>query len=291
MAEPTPPPPTPDAREKFARLEAILRGYGSVLVAYSGGVDSTFLAFVAHRVLGEKALAVTAESLSLAPEELEETRQLSAQFGFAHEVVRTEELDDPNYASNPHNRCYFCKSELMTRLQGVAQARGLARVALGAIVDDQGDFRPGETASAERGGAFPLREAGLLKAEIRSLSREMGLPTADKPGGACLASRVPFGEPVTAKKLQQIAGAEALLHRLGFENCRVRHHEAVARIEVPAERLAEALARREELTAGLRELGFVYVTLDLQGLRSGSLHEAVRAAASETREGKGNGRS
>lgn len=291
MAEPTPPPPTPEASEKLARLEGILRGYGSALVAYSGGVDSTFLAVVAHRVLGGRALAVTAQSLSLAPEELEEAKRLAVQFGFAHEVVRTQELDDPNYANNPHNRCYFCKSELMTRLLALAQARGLARVALGAIVDDLGDFRPGETASAERGGAFPLREAGLLKAEIRSLSRELGLPTADKPGGACLASRVPFGEPVTAKKLQQIAGAEALLHRLGFENCRVRHHDAVARIEVPPERLAEALDRREELTAGLRELGFVYVTLDLQGLRSGSLHEAVRVAAGAAREGEGSGRS
>ncbi|MCW8133529.1 MAG: ATP-dependent sacrificial sulfur transferase LarE [Planctomycetota bacterium] len=268
------PPPSPEVRARQARLEEILRGYGKVLVAYSGGVDSSYLAAVAHRALGERAVAVTAQSESLAPEELEEAKALAARVGFAHEIVRTGELNDPNYASNPHNRCYFCKAELMNKLFDAADARG-AKIALGAIVDDLGDFRPGEAAAKERGAVFPLREAGLTKADIRSLSQEMGLPTADKPGGACLSSRIPFGQEVTAKKLNQIAESEALLHRMGFRECRVRHHETIARIEVPADRLAGLLERREEILAALKKLGFVYVSLDLQGLRSGSLHEAV----------------
>jgi len=267
--------PTPTARVKFARLEDLLRGYGRVIVAYSGGVDSTFLSVVAHRTLKDNTLAVTAHSESLAPEELEEARVLAAQFGFAHLVVRTEELSNPNYASNPVNRCYFCKAELMDKLEAIARERG-AKVALGAIMDDLGDFRPGESAARERGAVFPLREAELTKAEIRALSLDMGLPTADKPASACLSSRIPFGQPVTAQKLEQIAKGEALLHNLGFRECRLRHHETVARIEVQPADLARLLERREDLVRELKCLGFVFVTVDLQGLRSGSLHEAVQ---------------
>ncbi|HYG77685.1 MAG TPA: ATP-dependent sacrificial sulfur transferase LarE [Planctomycetota bacterium] len=271
-------PPTAEARAKCARLEAILRGYGRLIVAYSGGVDSTFLSAVAARVLKENALAVTAQSESLAPDELEEARAYALQFGFAHEIVRTEELSDENYASNPHNRCYFCKSELMNKLVEIAQKRGYEKIALGATMDDLGDFRPGESAAAQRGAVFPLREAELGKAEIRSLSFEMGLPTWDKPGAACLSSRIPFGERVTAEKLAQIAAGESILHKAGFRECRLRHHGTIARIEVPPGQITELLAKSAEITQELKRLGFVYITLDLQGLRSGSLHEAMLQA-------------
>lgn len=265
-----------DVNAKLRRLEDILRAYGKVIVAYSGGVDSVFLAVVAHRVLGAEALAVTADSESLAPAELDEARELAQRFGFAHEVVKTDELNDPRYQANTQDRCYFCKSALMDRLLEAARARG-ARVALGANVDDLGDYRPGEKAAAERGAIFPLREAGLTKAEIRALSAQMGLPTAEKPAAACLASRIPFGDPVTASKLKQVADAEAYLHQAGFRECRLRHHGAIARLEIPPARFADVLAARETLVPALKKFGFVYIALDLQGLRSGSLHEAVKS--------------
>jgi len=274
-----PAPPTPEMREKLARLEEILCGYGTVCVAYSGGVDSTFLAAVAGRVLKDKALAVTAQSESLAPEELDEAVAIARQFDFAHEIVRTHELQDENYASNPQNRCFFCKAELMKHLLDFQAMRGFSAVALGATMDDLGDIRPGETAAKDRGAVFPLREALLHKHEIRALSYEMGLPTWDKPGGACLSSRIPFGERVTAEKLGQIARGEFLLHQMGFRECRVRHHETIARVEIPIAQFQSALERRDEIIRALRGLGFIYVTLDLQGLRSGSLHAAVRPIA------------
>ena len=267
--------PTPEARAKLARLEEILKGYGSVVVAYSGGVDSTFLAVVAGRVLNGKALAITAQSESLAPEELEEAVALARRFGFAHEIIQTSELQDEKYAANTLDRCFFCKAELMTRLLQLAERRGLGKIALGATMDDLGDVRPGESAARQRGAVFPLREAGLHKTEIRALSREMGLPTWDKPGAACLSSRIPFGERVTADKLSQIARGEKWLHEAGFRECRLRHHGAVARIEVPQAQIPVLLQKSAEVSRALKELGFFYITVDLQGLRSGSLHEAV----------------
>jgi uncharacterized protein len=270
--------PSPEILAKLSKLEEILRGYGRLIVAYSGGVDSAFLAVVAQRVLGNNMLTVTADSESLAPEELVEARELARRFGFAHEVVRTDELKDPRYQANTQDRCYFCKTVLMERLTAFAKERG-ARIALGANIDDLGDFRPGERAAKEHGAVFPLREAGLAKAEIRVLSAELGLPTADKPAAACLASRIPFGEPVTAEKLRQVAQAEAFLHQAGFPECRVRHHGAVARLEIPVARLSDVLSARETLIAGLKKCGFVYIALDLQGLRSGSAHEAVKPGA------------
>jgi uncharacterized protein len=240
-------------------------------------VDSTFLAVVAHRVLKERALAVTAESESLAPEELDEARAFARQFGFAHEIVRTDELNDERYAANPVDRCYFCKAAAMDKLLAIARQRGFTHVALGANVDDLGDFRPGEKGAAERGAVFPLREAGLNKAAIRTLSQALGIPSWDKPAAACLASRIPFGERVTAAKLAQVARGESILHELGFRECRLRHHGAVARIEVPASAVAALVAKSAEVVKALKALGFVYITVDLQGFRSGSMHEASKA--------------
>ncbi len=268
------PPEGGTPSEKLAALERILRNYGSLIVAYSGGVDSAFLAVVAARVLKERALAVTANSESLAPEELDDASALAKRFGFRHEIVRTDELNDENYASNPLNRCYFCKTELMTKLLKLAEERG-GPIALGATMDDLADYRPGESAAGERGAVFPLREAKLRKAEIRVLSRELNLPTWDKPGAACLSSRIPFGERVTAEKLAQIARGEYYLHKAGFRECRLRHHGTLARLEVPPEKFAEVLEKSAEIAREMKALGFAHVTLDLLGLRSGSLVEAA----------------
>jgi uncharacterized protein len=265
--------------DKFDRLRELLRSYGSCLVAYSGGVDSVFLARVAHDVLGEKSLAAIADSPSLPRRELEEAIGIAKQFGIPLRVVRTSEFENPDYVSNPDNRCYFCKQELFTELEPLARSGGFSVIAYGENASDVGDHRPGARAAAEFQVQAPLKDAGLTKAEIRELSAQLGLPTADKPQMACLSSRVPYGEAVSPEKLGMIERAEYVLRDLGFHDVRVRHHELkqgnMARIEVGPGELAR-LADREvagRVTGALKEIGYLHVVLDLQGYRRGSMNE------------------
>ncbi len=267
-----------ESRAKIDKLETILREMGSVLIAYSGGTDSAFLLAVATETLGrDRVLAVTGVSESLAPYERNEAAEVAKQIGASHLEVRTHEIENENYASNPINRCYFCKSELFTHLATIARERGLAWVADGSNADDRGDHRPGMQAGHERGVRSPLQEAGLTKAEIRFFAKERGLPIWDKPAAPCLSSRIPYGQRVTVEKLQQIGQAELYLRQLGFRNVRVRHHDAIARIEVPRADMPRLLEDSvvDDLVRRFKELGFQFVTLDLQGFRSGSLNEAL----------------
>jgi len=295
--------------EKLDQLRELLRTYGSCLVAYSGGVDSVFLARVAHEVLGERALAVIADSPSLPRREFEEALALGRQFQFPVRVIQTAEFDNPSYLANPANRCYFCKHELFEELTPLAKAEGFAVIAYGENASDVGDFRPGAQAAKEFQVRAPLKEAGLTKAEIRALSAQLGLPTADKPQMACLSSRLPYGEAVTPEKLRLIEQAEYVLRDLGFYDVRVRHHEggpkfqvssfklkvlgasgsaelepwkfqpgtALARIEVGPAELPRLLAAETaaQVAAALKQIGYAHVTVDLQGYRRGSLNEAT----------------
>jgi uncharacterized protein len=212
----------------------------------------------------------------LAPGEKAEAQTIATKFGFRHLLINTYELENPEYRANNTNRCYFCKQELMRYLLPLAKEYSIAYIALGAIMDDLKEERPGEQAALEAGAVFPLRAAGLNKLDIRELSKAMGLPTAEKPAGACLASRIPFGQTVSAEKLRQVSLAETTLKSFGLINCRVRHHEAIARIEIPPAEFVNLLPHASSITSQLKALGFVYVTLDLQGIRSGSLHEVLR---------------
>jgi pyridinium-3,5-biscarboxylic acid mononucleotide sulfurtransferase len=267
----------PETRVKYERLLEGLRGLDSLAVAFSGGVDSTLLAWAAREALGERAVLVTADSESYAEGELEEARQLAARIGLRHVVIETRELDNPEYAANPPNRCFFCKDELFSRLEALARAEGLRHVVYGATVDDLGDHRPGMGAAWQRGVRAPLIDAGLGKAEIRDLSRAFQLPTWDKPAMACLSSRFPYGTPITAEKLRQVDRAEAAVRALGFRSFRVRHHGEIARLEIAREEMARLWedGRAEIIAERLGELGFIHVTLDLKGFRSGSLNEAL----------------
>jgi len=270
---------------KLDQLRDLLRAYQSCLVAYSGGVDSVFLAHVAHEVLGEKSLAAIADSPSLPRRELEEALAIGRKFGFPVRVVRTQEFNNADYLSNPNNRCYFCKHELFTELEPLARSDGFAVIAYGENASDIGDHRPGAKAAGEFQVRAPLKEAGLTKAEIRELSAQMGLPTADKPQMACLSSRIPYGESVSPEKLRMIEAGENFLRDLGFYDVRVRHHElkngAMARIEVGPAELPKLLSGdiANRVAAALKEAGYLHVTLDLQGYRRGSLNEAQLASS------------
>lgn len=265
-------------QQKLERMQEILRSLDRVVVAFSAGVDSTFVLKVAVDTLGpDNVIAVTAQSDSLARAEYEQAVELAERMGAPHEVVETHEMDDPNYAANPTNRCYYCKSELYTRLDDFIDKRGYKAVINGTNADDHSDFRPGLQAADEHAVRAPCAEAGMTKDDIRVLSEQMGLPTYDKPASPCLASRVQYGEAVTPEKLNQIEQAEAFLHSLGFRECRVRHHDNLARIELVPTDIERALdsTLRMQIDARFRELGYKYVALDLRGFRSGSMNEVI----------------
>ena len=267
---------------KMDRLRELIRGMGSCLVAYSGGVDSVFLACVAHQTLGDKSLAAIGDTPSLPRRELEEALALAEQHHFPVRVVRTAEFDNPNYLSNPENRCYFCKHELFKELLPLARQEGLAVILYGENASDAGDFRPGAQAAAEFQVRAPLKEAGITKAEIREYSARMGLPTADKPQMACLSSRIPYGEAVTPAKLSMVEQAENILRDLGFHDVRVRHHELkagqLARIEVGPSELGKFLIDgvNVRVAEAIKRAGYLHVTLDLLGYRRGSVNETLR---------------
>jgi uncharacterized protein len=257
---------------KAQALEATLAGMGSVLVAYSGGADSALVAAVASRMLGDRALAVTAVSPSLPPGELEAARSTAREIGIRHRSIRTYELDLEAYRANGLDRCYHCKSELYDVLTGVARREGFDSVASGANADDLGDFRPGLRAAAERGIRHPLVEAGLGKDDVREMSRSLGIPTWNKPASACLSSRFAFGVRIGVEELSKVGRAERAIKDLGFGQVRVRVHGDVARVEVEVQDIPRLVEHRAAVVASLRELGYRFVTLDLEGFRSGSMN-------------------
>lgn len=275
---------TPELQTKYEALQDIIRELGSALVAYSAGVDSTLVLKVAHDTLGERVLAATGLSDTYPSEEMDEARKLAEEIGAAHLMVRTMELTDPRYAMNNSQRCFFCKTELYSKLVEVARERGLAWVLDGTNADDLGDHRPGFRAAHDWNVRSPLVEAGFTKRDIRELSAALNLRTWDKPAFACLSSRFAYGDPITVEKLQRIATAERGVRELGFRGFRVRHHDTVARVELRPEDLPRAIEQREALNAAIVSAGYAYATIDLAGYRAGSANELlslkVRAASS-----------
>jgi uncharacterized protein len=263
---------------KERRLYDLLALCDSAIVAFSGGVDSTYLAWAAAHVLGARALCITADSPSYPDRHRQLARRIAREFGLQHEIVSTAELERPEYRANPLDRCYYCKHELFTTLARIARDRGIAAILDGNNADDRGDYRPGRRAAREFGVRSPLDEADLLKSDIRELSRQAGLPTWDEPASACLSSRIPYHSEVTDDKLRMIERAEDVLRDLGFRVCRVRHHDTLARLELGRDELARALDPdlRDRIVRELRAIGYLHVTIDLQGYRMGSLHEGVR---------------
>ena len=273
--------PVPDAHiraEKRTALEHLLGELPGLIVAYSGGVDSAYLAYAATRILGPRALCVTADSPSYPERHRAIATRLAGEFQFNHEIIATDEFSRPEYRANPANRCYYCKQELYTRLSAIARDRGIPVVADGSNADDRGDYRPGRQAAREFGVRSPLDEVGLTKSEIRALSREAGLPIWDEPASACLSSRIPYFSEVTEEKLRMIERAETVLRDLGFRICRVRHHDRIARLEIGRDEMARALEPEiaDAIDRELRAIGYQHVTLDLRGYRLGSLNDALR---------------
>jgi pyridinium-3,5-biscarboxylic acid mononucleotide sulfurtransferase len=262
---------------KLEKLISLFQDMEQALIAYSGGVDSTLVAKIAYDVLGDRALAITAVSPSLLPEELIDAQTQAAQIGIKHELVETHEMDNPDYTANPINRCYFCKSELHDTLKPLAIQRGYPYVIDGVNADDLQDYRPGIQAAKERGGRSPLAEIGVSKTEVREISRSLGLAWWDKPAQPCLSSRFPYGEAITVTKLQRVGRAEIYLRRLGYSNLRVRSQEDTAKIELPAAEITQFIQQVDlpELVKAFQALGFIYVTLDLEGYRSGKLNQVL----------------
>ncbi len=271
----------PEVLAKEQALRHIVQTMQSAIIAFSGGVDSAYLAYVAARELGDKALAVTGESPSYPDFQRQDALAVVREFAIPHETIVTEEINDPNYQANPTNRCYFCKHELFDKLSALAQERGFAFVCDGNNADDVGDYRPGRQAAAELKVRSPLIEANLTKADIRVLAHAAGLPIWDRPASACLSSRIPYGLPVTIQKLSDIERGEAALRRLGFQQMRVRHHGDIVRIEIAQDELPRALnaAMAQNIVTAFKQLGFKYIALDLEGYRQGALNEVLQRPA------------
>lgn len=263
--------------EKLEQLRTLFREMEQALIAYSGGIDSTLVAKIAYDVLGDRALAVTAVSPSLLPEELEDAKIQAATIGISHQIVQTHEMENPNYTSNPVNRCYFCKSELHDTLKPLALKLGYPYVVDGVNADDLHDYRPGIRAAKERGARSPLAEVNISKVEVRQLSQQLSLPWWDKPAQPCLSSRFPYGEEITVAKLQRVGRAEIYLRKLGLKNLRVRSDGDTARIELPPEQIKEFVLTTDlpTIVSAFQKLGFIYVTLDLEGYRSGKLNQVL----------------